>query len=90
MTIKRKVEIFSAGCPVCKKTISLINRLACNSCEVTVLDMKNTDVEERAKILGIGSVPAIVIDGQLAECCRSNINEETLKMAGLGQPLPSN
>jgi hypothetical protein len=49
--------------------------------------MKNPDIAKRAKNLGIGSVPAVVIDGRLAECCGQGINEETLKAAGLGQPL---
>lgn len=87
MNDKRKVEIFSAGCPVCEEAISVVNRMACSSCEITVLEMKNPDVASRAKILGIGSVPAVVIDGRLAECCGQGINEETLKAAGLGQPL---
>ncbi len=87
MNDKRKVVIFSAGCSVCEEAISIVNRLACSSCEVTVLDMKNPDVAKRAKNLGIGSVPAVVIDGQLADCCGQGINEETLKAAGLGQPL---
>lgn len=87
MNEKRKVEIFSAGCPVCEEAVSVVKRMACSSCEVTVLEMKNPDVASRAKNLGIGSVPAVVIDGRLAECCGQGINEETLKAAGLGQPL---
>ncbi len=87
MTSKRRVEFFSAGCPVCEEAVSLVNRLACSSCEVTVLEMKNPDVASRAKNLGIGSVPAVVIDDRLAECCGQGINEETLKAAGLGRPL---
>lgn len=89
MTDKRKVEIFSAGCSVCEDAVSVVNRLACSSCEVIVLDMKKPDAAKRAKHLGIGSVPAVVIDGRLAECCGQRINEETLKAAGLGQP-PAN
>ncbi len=87
MNNKRKVEIFSAGCAVCKEAVSVVNHLACSSCEVTVLDMKNLDVAKRAKNIGISSVPAIVIDGQLADCCGQEIKEETLKAAGLGQAL---
>ncbi|MFQ5449017.1 MAG: thioredoxin family protein [Nitrospinaceae bacterium] len=87
MNDKRKVEIFSAGCAVCEEAVSVVKRLACSSCVVTVLDMKNPEVAERAKNLGIASVPAVVIDGRLAECCGQGIDEETLKAAGLGQPL---
>ena len=35
MSARRKVEVFSAGCPACKETIELVNRVACPSCEVT-------------------------------------------------------
>jgi hypothetical protein len=90
MTKKRKVEIFSAECPICEEAVLLVNRLACDSCDVTVLDMKNSVVSERAQNLGIRSVPAMVIDGELADCCRQGINEERLKAAGLGQPLSEN
>jgi len=87
MNKKRQIEIFSAGCPVCEEALTLVNRLACSSCEVTVLDMAEPEVAERAKILGIGSVPAVVIDGRVADCCGRGLDEETLKAAGLGQPL---
>jgi glutaredoxin len=85
---KRKVEVFSAGCPACKETIDLVNRVACPSCEVTVLDMHKADVAKRAKSLGIRSVPAVVINGKLADCCSgSGPDEAALRAAGLGRPL---
>ena len=88
MTDKRKIEVFSAGCPVCDDTVKLVNNLACPSCEVNVLDMKTPAVAERAKTLGIRSVPAVVIDGKLADCCTGRgPDEATLKAAGLGKPL---
>lgn len=89
MTTKRHIEIFSAGCSACEETITLIKRLACSSCEVTVLDMTDPVVSSRAKSLGIRSVPAVVIDGSLADCCVGRGPDEgTLRAAGLGQPLP--
>jgi glutaredoxin 3 len=88
MNTKRTLEIFSAGCPACEDTIELVNRVACPSCEVTVLDMKQPDVASRAMRLGIRSVPAVVINGQLADCCAGRgPDEHTLRAAGLGQPL---
>jgi glutaredoxin 3 len=89
MNAKRTIEIFSAGCPACEDTIELVNRVACASCEVTVRDMHNPEVASRAKRIGIRSVPAVVINGQLAECCAGRgPDEATLRAAGLGQPLP--
>lgn len=88
MTDKRKIEVFSAGCPACEETLEMINRIACPSCEVTVLDMHDPDVAQRAKDLGIRSVPAVAIDGKLADCCTGRGPEEaTLQAAGVGQAL---
>ena len=47
MTEKRKIEILSAGCAVCEDAISMVREMACPSCEVTVLDMKEPAVAER-------------------------------------------
>jgi glutaredoxin len=88
MTAKRKIEVFSAGCSVCQETIEMVKRNACQSCEITVLDMNDTNVANRAKQLGVRSVPAVVIDGKLADCCAGRgPDETTLKAAGLGQPV---
>ena len=48
MKAKRKIEVFSAGCPACEETVELINQIACPSCEVMVVDMNNADVARRA------------------------------------------
>ena len=88
MATKRKIEVFSAGCSACKDTVALVQSVACPSCEVTVLDMHDPKVASRAKSLGIRSVPAVVIDGKLADCCtgRGPV-EATLRAAGLGQKI---
>ena len=88
MTKKRTVEIFVAGCPVCEDAIDLVNRIACPSCAVSVLDMKDPNVATRAKGLGIRSIPAVVIDGTLAECCAGRgVDEGMLRAAGIGPPI---
>lgn len=61
--------MFSAGCPVCEQVEQLVTRIGCPSCEVEILDMKAPGVAGRAASLGIRSVPAVVIDGKLADCC---------------------
>jgi glutaredoxin len=88
MATTRKIEVFSAGCSVCEETIALINRIACPSCEVEILIMHRSDVAKKAKQYGIRSVPAVVIDGTLADCCAGRgPDEAALRAAGLGQPL---
>lgn len=87
MATTRKIEVFSAGCAVCEDTIALINRIACPSCEVKILDMHQPDVAAKAKRYGIRSVPAVVVNGRLADCCAGRGPDEgTLRAAGIGTP----
>ena len=88
MANTRKIEIFSAGCPLCEETVELVNRLACPSCEVTVVTMQDIQGMARARELGVRSVPAVAINGKLADCCAGRGPDlATLKVAGLGQPI---
>ena len=88
MATKRKVEIFSAGCPACTDAIALVQKIACPSCEVIVLDMNDAKVASKAKSFGVRSVPAVMIDGKLADCCTGRgPDEATLRTAGLGQAI---
>ena len=90
MNAKRKIEVFSAGGPVREETISRINDLACPSCEVVILDVKETGVAKRAKEMGIQSVPAVAIDGKLANCCSGRgPDEAVLRAAGLFLTTPT-
>jgi glutaredoxin len=84
----RKIEVFSAGCPLCKDTVELVNRLSCPSCEVTVIDTQEIKGATRARELGVKTVPAVAINGKLADCCAGRgPDEATLREAGLGQPI---
>ena len=67
MATKRKIEIFTAGCSVCNETVALVKAIACSSCDVQILDMHKEKNPERAKQYGIRSVPAVVVDGKLAD-----------------------
>ena len=91
-----KESVFNAGKPWAQATfdhhdsdtVALVNRIACDSCDVTVLEMDDPNVANRARNLGIRSVPAVVIDGKLADCCNGRGADATaFRSAGLGQPL---
>ena len=89
MTNRRRIEIFSAGCPACEAAIKLVNSIGCPSCEVEVLDMHKDAAAAKAKQYGVRSVPAIVVDGKLANCCAGRgVDEVSLRSAGVGVPLP--
>ncbi len=87
---KRKVEVFTAGCPVCDKTVELVKSLACPSCEVIVYDVNKGcatgECRHKAAEYGIERMPAVVVDGRLLECCKTEpINAASLLAAGIGQ-----
>jgi glutaredoxin 3 len=82
MANKKKIEVFSAGCSVCKETIETVKRLA-GSHEVVIHDMNKSDIASKAKHYGVRSVPAIVIDGKLASCCTGRGPDEGILRAAL-------
>jgi len=85
---KRMIEIFSADCPVCQGAIRRIKDAACPSCDIRVLDMKRPEVQRTAAALGVKSVPAVAVDGKLADCCAGRgIDLDVLRAAGLGRSV---
>lgn len=86
--MKRHIQIFSAGCPVCDAVVQTVYKMACPSCEVEILDLKDPEIAERAASLSIRSIPAVVVDGHLADCCSGRgVQSESLRAAGIGVPL---
>ena len=84
---KRIIEIFSADCPLCHDVIRQVQAAACPSCDVHVLDMSMPNVQRRAEDLGVKSVPAVAVNGILANCCSNRgVDLDVLRSAGLGQP----
>ncbi len=85
-SVKRQVEVFTAGCPLCEDAVTLVKGLACPSCEVVFHDLRGGDeVFSRAQGYGVNAVPAVVVDGHLVDCCtRSSVSEGVLREAGVG------
>jgi glutaredoxin 3 len=49
---------------------------------LSILDTRQEDIATRARALGIPSLPAVAIDGKLAECCAGRgVDETTLRAA---------
>ena len=89
MNAKRKIEIFTAGCSACDDSVAMIRRIACTSCEIEILDMRDPVVATRAKSYGVRTVPAVAVDGRLAACCAgSGPDEASLRAAGIDVALP--
>ena len=87
---KRNVEVFTSGCYLCDETVEMVKELACPNCNVTVYDLSNPceskECIKKSKAYDINSVPTVVVDGKIVECCqRGKPNKEALMAAGIGQ-----
>ena len=86
MTV-RNIEVFIAGCSLCNDVVQRVQGQACSSCHVDILDMKDDSTQEKARRYGVVHVPAVVVNGTLAECCRGRvIDEAELRKLGVGDP----
>ncbi len=64
-----------------------MNQLSCSSCDVTVYNLKEGGMD-KAKEYGVTSVPTVVVNGKILDCCkRGKPKAEDLKAAGIGTPL---
>jgi glutaredoxin 3 len=64
---KRKIEVFSGGSTLCKAAEKMVSHLESDTCEIRILDIRDPNVADRAKSIGVRSVPAIILDGRLIE-----------------------
>lgn len=89
-TEKRRVDVFTAGCPLCQDAVRLVTSLACPSCEVQIYDLREgsatNECREKAARYGVMAAPAAVVNGVLLDCCRREpITADRLIAAGIGQ-----
>ena len=87
---KRKIELFTAGCTVCKPVVEMVKAMACSSCEVVIYNIAQPcdtkECLEKVKAYGIKALPAIAVNGKLLNCCQNKgISVDELKKAGIGQ-----
>lgn len=84
--MKRKIEIFTAGCPICDEQVEKVKAAACSSCEIETLNVNaDSNALKKANDYNIKSLPAVVINGKLADCCSNKgIDINILKSMGLG------
>ncbi len=88
----RKIEIFTAGCPVCEPVVAMVKEEACESCDITIHNLveefDNLEVKEKLKAYGVNRIPAVAVDGVLLDCCTNNeVSRDELIKAGVGLPL---
>jgi hypothetical protein len=83
VTQRRKIEVFTAGCPCCTEAIELVEFLAGTDHDVEIRDMHDPAVARTVSGYGIHRVPSVVIDGRLADWPPSGhgLDEVTLTQA---------
>src|SRR6516162_11844134 len=67
MAQRRKIEVFTAGCPACAEAVQLVEFLAGTEHDIEIRDMHDATVAVAAASYGIRRLPAVVIDGRLAD-----------------------
>ncbi|MBX6361777.1 MAG: thioredoxin family protein [Acidobacterium ailaaui] len=90
--MKRQIEVFTAGCPVCEPVVKTVKEMACDSCEVTVYNLvEQCDDKvciDKMKKYNITSLPAVAVNGKLLSCCQNRgVSKEELAAAGIGKTI---
>ncbi len=61
----KRIEVFTAGCPLCKDALALVKQEVCSECEVIERRCSGNECCEPAKNYGIKAVPTVVVDGRI-------------------------
>ena len=65
MSSKRKIEIFTAGCPLCQETVAAVKKAVAGcGCDVVEHNISSR-ISSGAQRYGVKAVPTAVIDGQI-------------------------
>lgn len=66
MANKRRIEVFSAGCPLCNETLELVkNAVTDCGCEVIERRCFGSECCDEAKQYGVKAMPTVVVDGRI-------------------------
>lgn len=72
-----RIEVFTAQSMLCAPVVEAVREAACSNCEVTVHDLSVGDGSreslDKAVQYGITRLPAVVINGELADCCSNQL-----------------
>jgi len=89
--MKRQIEVFTAGCPVCEPVVKTVKEMTCASCEVTVYNLveqcESKICVDKMNEYSITSLPAVVVNGKLLSCCKGRLTKEDLAAAGVGKAI---
>lgn len=65
-TTQKKIEVFTAGCPLCNETLQLVKEAVSGcGCEVTERRCSGDECCDEAKQYKVRAVPTVVVDGEI-------------------------
>lgn len=83
--MKKQVEIFTAGCPVCEPVVQLVKDTAGTHCDITIHNLSEDPNNAICKKYNLTRLPAVAVDGKLLNCCKNiAITKDDLIGAGIG------
>jgi len=85
--MNNKIEVFTAGCCYCDSAVDIVNSVVKKDDDVKIYNMNETGTEENYKKIAddyeIKSVPAVVVNGKLLDCCKSSGFSKDILVAAL-------
>lgn len=61
----KKIEVFTADCPLCKDALEMVREEACSKCEIVERRCSGDECCGAAKEYNIKAVPTVVVDGEI-------------------------
>jgi hypothetical protein len=86
---RKKIQIYSAGCRLCREAETMIRRIVGFNHDIEVLAMRRVHVASQAARLGIRSVPSVVVDGRLLACRADGAVDEAALRAAIAYDVPN-
>lgn len=88
--MKRQIEIFTAGCPLCDPVVKMVKELTCDQCDIQIYDLVKQCEDKtclgKLEDYHVKKIPAVAVNGKLLSCREDQeITREELIRSGVGQ-----
>lgn len=82
--MKRQIEIFKAGCPVCEPIVQIVKDTAGITYDITFHNLSESCDGDICKKYNVKRIPAVALDGKLLDRCTNiEITKDDLTNAGI-------
>jgi len=82
-----KVEVFTAGCKICCSVEKQVQEIITSKHDLIVYNLNDnkhsSEYYKKAESYRINSVPSVVVDGKLLNCCSSNSFDKSVLLDSL-------